>query len=298
MRILVTGGCGYIGSRLVPKLLGDGHHVTVVDPQYFGAGDPAHNDSLVLCRTMLEANRSCDATIWLGSLSNNGMYERDAKLCEWENLMSIQNEEQMRKYHFGRFIYASSVAVYGTSDEVLTDSSPLKPTTPYGIDKAKCEDMVRRGGGTIVRAASVYGHSPNMRFDTPVNSMTRDALNKRCVQVNGGKQIRCHIHIDDLCDLYRLLLTEDVRGEAFNAVERSLPMGILGKHIAQLLDADVKINPATDDRSYFVSGDKAKEIIGFIPKREIAEGVKKMHAHWAAGNPQYREYSDARMRML
>ena len=308
MKIVVLGGCGYIGSRLVPKLLGDGHEVFVADTQLFGDGDPAHNGSLTLERIDVreKSGWEWDALIHLASISNNNMYAKNRGLCESVN-------RWMPEFVPPIFIYASSVAAYGTSAEVLTEDSPLKPTTPYGEDKARCEEVARRIGGTVVRAASVCGPSGNMRFDTPVNRMTWDALNRGKITVNGGTQVRCHVHIDDLCDFYRLLLTTDkkIKGEAFNVVRECVPMMDTAFHVQQSLADDylspnaeknkwpeIVVNVAADERSYKVSKDKAIKVLNFAASRTINSSVREMRARYDAGSPQYHEDSDARMRML
>lgn len=273
--------------------------MTVVDPQLFGAGDPCHNESLALLKNMPDGK--WDAVIHLASISNNDMYAKDRTRCESVNRWVPLPECE-------RLIYASSVAAYGTSDEVLTEESELKPTTPYGEDKARCEAVVFAVGGTVVRAASVCGHSPNMRFDTPINRMTRDAVIKGTVTVNGGEQYRCHIHIDDLCDFYRLLLKapkEKIKGEAFNAVESTTKIKTTGEWISRFLDARLEYRPSADSRSYKVSGDKARKVLDWVPRRDTHDvtdiknptmgAIRGMKAQWG---PQYVDFSPARMRML
>jgi nucleoside-diphosphate-sugar epimerase len=290
LKILVTGGCGYIGSRLVPLLLGEGHSVVVVDTQIFGDGDPAHNDHLEVrkddVREILKWDDQ-DVIIHLASISNNEMYSKDIGHAQSVN----------RWLPSQRIIYASSVAAYGTSGELLTEDSPLKPTTPYGEDKALCEEQVLKNGGTVVRAASVFGPSGNMRFDTPVNRMSRDVLNNGYCQVNGGKQSRCHIHIDDLCDIYRRILKKEAKG-VFNAVGFNMPMEALGRNVSDLLDGKVITKPSTDERSYMVSGKKSMQKLKFFPKHSLVEGVIQMKGRFDAGNPQYRDFSAKRVRML
>lgn len=299
MKVLVTGGCGYIGAWLVPFLLADGHTVTVVDPQFFGDGDPSNNSNLTV---IAEDGRDRfswephDAVIHLASISNNDMYARlpatTANTNRW-----------LPKVECDRFIYASSVAAYGTSDLVLGESYYLCPTTPYGEDKALCERKVLGDGGVAVRAASVCGHSPNMRFDTTVNRMVRDALFTGTIKVNGGAQKRCHVHMQDICDFYRLLLTAPkykIAGQAFNVVAETDTVMETAMLVARTLGTKPKIDvgPSTDTRSYAVSGIKAREVLGFIPKKRVENAIIDMKARYDSGHYKDAMTNPHRTRML
>lgn len=293
MKICCLGGCGYIGSRLIPFLLADGHKVVCVDTQWFGEGAMSDNGSLTVAKHDVRGLgffEDQEAVIHLASISNNDMYASRPLLTESVN----------QWIPAGRVIYASSVAAYGTSDKWLTEDSPLKPTTPYGKDKAYCEEIVLRNGGTVVRAASVCGHSPNMRFDTPTNRMTRAAMTGNKIEVNGGEQVRCHIDIDALCEFYCLLLKapqDKISSHAFNAVGESMKIKTTAKTVARFFDnAQIDYRPATDERSYMVAGTKALEVLGWKPKRQLENSILGMKAR--KDNPQYRDFSPARMRML
>lgn len=305
MNCVVFGGCGYVGSRLIPFLLADGHNVTCIDTQWFGEGSMSDNENLTVLKEDIRfcawPMKDIDAVIHLASLSNNEMYKKDEKLTRLVNTMLPASGHGVTRY-----IYASSVAAYGTSDDVLTEDSPLKPTTPYGEDKAYCEEAVLKNGGTAVRAASVCGHSENMRFDTPINRMTRDAITTRKITVNGGEQKRCHIALDDLCDFYKLLLkspAQKIAGQAFNVVDRTMAMLetaiTVSSNLSGLNDCgkiDIEQLEAKDARSYRVSGAKAARVLGFKLRVGIETSIRMMHGHARA--PQYRDFSPARMRML
>jgi nucleoside-diphosphate-sugar epimerase len=310
LKVLVTGGCGYIGSRLIPFLLADGHTVTCVDTQWFGEGAMSDNGNLTVVKGDVRELGivECDAVIHLASISQNDMYAVNPSLCGGVN-------RWIPNFPVKRLIYASSVAAYGTSDDLLTEDSPLKPTTPYGRDKALCEEGVLSVGGVVVRSASVCGHSPNMRFDTPVNSMTRDALNGLPIRVNGGKQIRCQVHIDDLCDFYRRVLqapTEKIAGQSFNVVRtnesieataylvrNSLAEGFLKPERDESKWAKIEWRESSDERSYMVmKHGKVIDVLNWTPSRTISSAIVEMKAHFDSGNPQYKDFSPARMRML
>jgi nucleoside-diphosphate-sugar epimerase len=294
LKVLITGGCGYIGSKLAPLLKFEGDDITVVDPQMFGNGLAESKIRVVKEDVRDHDLRGYHAIIHLASVSNNDMYAAHPELMAINRWVPDFD---------GRLIYASSVAAYGSSDEVFTEDSPLNPNTPYGEDKARCEEIVLSRGGVVVRAASVCGHSTNMRFDTPVNRMTRDALAKRHITVNGGSQTRCHIHLDDVCDFYALLLRNNASG-AFNLVcdsstiletaERVARTVASGSHRARNMPF-IQVNEATDSRSYKVSGEKMKQL-NFMPIFTVSDAIHGMCNR--AGHEQYGDFSPQKMRML
>ena len=301
MNILVTGGAGFIGARLVPMLLADGHKVTVMDTMYFGDGDLPQNDNLEILMAgmrdirgpaLYDACKGKDAVIYLASLSNNAMCELNPVLEHQVNREAFKSAIYAAKIAgVRRFIYASSVAAYGSSNEPVTEDVPLRPTTLYAAGKAFCESVLFQANSdkfvtVAVRSASVCGYSANMRFDVTVNKMVRDAMMKGVITVNGGEQRRSHIHIDDVCDFYRLLLSAQagyISGQAFNLVAENSTVANIAKTVCDICNARVDFGVRVDNRSYMVSGDKAVERLGFQPKRSISQAVAEMEIKFRAG---------------
>lgn len=298
MKVCVIGGCGYIGAMLVPLLLSDGHKVTVCDTQWFGHGYPASNGNLtvIVCDMRSIDLGTPDAIIHLASLSNNNMYGVNRSLARATNCWLPPRTS-------ARMIYASSVAAYGTSDAMLSEDAPMKPTTPYGMDKVFCEEQVLGAGGTVVRSASVCGSSMNMRFDLTVNRLVRDAVHQDEMKVNGGSQKRCHVHMHDLCEFYRLLLKapkEKIAGEAFNVVAENASVLENAMLVARTIKGSpkIEIGPATDDRSYMVSGAKATDILGFVPKKRVEHAILEIETRLLAGYWRDSYTNKSYMRML
>ena len=321
MNVLVPGGLGYIGSELVPLLWQAGHKVTVFDAMVFGSYAQTPNDVRVIrgdVRNRDQFANACigqDAIIYLASISSDAMCQKDPKLADEVNRTSFEpNVLAARNAGVRRFIYASSVAAYGSSDLDAAENQPLAPTTLYAKAKAACESVLTAYHGrdmvaTITRSASVCGPAARMRFDLTVNKMAHDAMRYGRITVNGGEQKRCHIHIQDICAFYLLLLDvprERIAGEVFNVVaENSSVIETAALVIRSLSDHRrarnmpfIEQRDATDDRSYTVDGAKARELLHFSPKLTVADAVRGMKAKFAQWpdsetNPAYQNLVDA-----
>src|SRR6187200_1582276 len=216
MKVLVTGGCGYKGTVLVPKLLAEGHDVTVVDAMWFGNFLEPHPRLRVLKADVRQIDAipvaGMDAIIHLASVANDPCGDLDPKLT-WEisALATMQLADAAKRQGVGQFIYASSGSVYGVKEEErVTEDLSLKPISEYNKTKMVAERVLLSYASDfvvqIVRPATVCGYSPRMRLDVSVNMLTMQALANRVITVFGGNQVRPNIHIDDITDLYLFLL--------------------------------------------------------------------------------------------
>lgn len=205
--VVVTGGAGYVGSRLVPKLLDAGYDVRVLDLYLYGtnvlAGVKGHSGLLEIIgdirdrKTVATAVKGADAVIHLACISNDPSFELDPGLGKsinfdcFEQLVDLSQAAGVK-----RFIYASSSSVYGLREEEnVTEELELRPLTDYSKFKAMCEDVLlakRQAGmaSLILRPATVCGYSPRLRLDLTVNILTNHAVNNRAIRVFGGNQMR------------------------------------------------------------------------------------------------------------
>ena len=304
-RVMVTGGAGYVGARLVPKLLAAGHAVTVLDLFMYGdhvldevrshphlkivKGDLRHPP------TVAWALKGCDAVIHLACISNDPSFELNPELGKSINLDAFRPLVHAAKYEgVQRFIYASSSSVYGIKEGIeVTEDLPLEPLTDYSKFKAMCEDILaeerERGFVTVtIRPATVCGYSPRQRLDVIVNILTNHAVNTGTIKVMGGDQLRPNLHIEDMTDLYvEMLAAPDqmVNGQVWNAGEKNHSVSDLAQIVKGVVGSHVKLDvvPTNDPRSYHVSSEKIARDLGFHPKHSIEDAVRDLVVAFKAG---------------
>ena len=303
--VLVTGGAGYVGAVLTPKLLAAGHRVTVLDVYYFGdhvldavRGHPKLTQMQGDLRdrpTVDAALAGCDAVIHLACISNDPSFELDPALGRSINYDAFPPLVRLAKRHgVRRFIYASSSSVYGIKEEEnVTEDLPLRPLTDYSKYKALCEDVLaaeREPGFTtlIVRPATVCGYSPRLRLDLSVNILTNLAYHQREITVFGGAQRRPNLHIDDMTDLYVSALqwpAEKIDGQIFNAGWQNLSIREIAEMVRREVGDDVRIvtSPTNDLRSYHISSEKIKRQLGWAPRRTVQDAVRDLLAAFQGG---------------
>lgn len=316
MNILIPGGASYIGAWLVPHLLADGHKVTVYDTLMFGDGWlPKENGSLVIVKADVRDQKAwkgvCtgqDAVIYLASISREALCQAKPKVAQAVNVDCFGPDVRIAKEAgVKRFIYASSVAVYGSSEKDAKESDALKPTTIYGKGKAACESILWEYQSpdfscTVTRSASVCGFSPRQRLDLTLNRMVHDGVRRGMITVEGGAQVRSHVHIKDICDFYKLLLRAPearIAGTAFNVVRENQSVHVSALMVAKLVGAGIELKSRVDDRSYSVDGSKALDVLGWSPACSLESAVVELKAKFDSGyfedsltNPAYQNMAD------
>jgi nucleoside-diphosphate-sugar epimerase len=303
-RVLITGGAGYVGSNLVPKLLNKGYKVTVLDLYMYGDvfADLKGNPNLTEVKgdmrdpaVVAQAVAGCDAVIHLACISNDPSFDLDPGLGKSINYDCFRPLVQAaKKAGAKRFIYASSSSVYGVkADPNVTEDLPLEPLTDYSKFKAMCEKVLdeERVPGFVtltLRPATVCGYAPRLRLDLSVNILTNHAVNKGKITVFGGDQLRPNIHIDDMTDVYVLCLeSEDtaIDGKIFNAGYENHSINDIAKMVQNVIGSHVDIvrESTNDNRSYHVSSDKIKRELGFSPQHSIEDAVRDLKEAFDAG---------------
>jgi nucleoside-diphosphate-sugar epimerase len=300
--VLVTGGAGYVGSLLVPQLLGLGHKVTVYDIMYFGDEFlPKSNPNLKVVSgdirdstKLAKALQGVDAVISLACISNDASFELDERLSTSINLEAFEPMVlAAKKAGIKRFIYASSSSVYGVSDSPnVTEDHPLEPLTLYNKYKGMCEPLLFKHQSkdfvcVTIRPATLCGYAPRQRLDLSVNILTNHAVTNNKITVFGGSQKRPNLHIQDMCDLYELLLTvpdEKIAGQIFNAGFQNMSImeiallvkKVVEKEFPEKGDIPVVTTTSNDLRSYHVNSDKITRVLGFQPKRTVEDAIRDL----------------------
>lgn len=294
--VLVTGGAGYVGAVLVPKLLKNGYHVKVLDLYIYGEDvlqavkDHPNLKEIkgdIRDRKLLEKEiPGSDAVIHLACISNDPSFELNPELGKSVNYDAFFDLVAVSKNSgVSRFIYASSSSVYGIKEENnVTEDLSLKPLTDYSKYKALCEEVLLKEQvpgfvPLILRPATVCGYSPRLRLDLTVNILTNHAVNNRKITVFGGQQKRPNIHIDDMTDLYVRSLEwpdEKIAGKIFNAGYENHKVMEIADIVRSVVgqDVDIVTTPTDDQRSYHVSSEKIKRELGFVAQHTIGEAVQ------------------------
>lgn len=298
--VLVTGGGGYVGCILVPKLLDQGYRVAVLDCLLFGrkplAGFvgrpgfvPVRGDirDFVLLQKVLVENR-IDSVIHLAAISNDPCSELSPEVTKAVNYDAVSSlVAESKAAGVTRFINASSATVYGIKqDQEVTEDLIPDPITIYGKYKLLSEDVVNRACsdsfiGVNVRSATACGYSARMRLDLVLNTLTHHAVQKGLITVFGGEQMRPLVHVDDLAEVYGFMLTADPRkinGRSFNVCKDNYQTLHLARLVKQALKRDIEIRqvPTEDKRSYHLNADRLRNELGFVPACSMEQAVLEM----------------------
>jgi len=292
--IVITGGAGYVGSVLVPKLLNLGHKVTVLDLFIYGDHVLKEHPNLTLIKgdirnihSLEESFSGADTLIHLACISNDPSFDLNPSLGRTINLdafmpmLELCNEKNLEKV-----IYASSSSVYGVKDEQnVHEDMSLEPLTDYSKFKADFEKILLDFDAgfckTIIRPATVCGFSPRQRLDLVINILTNLAFHNRKITVFGGAQLRPNIHIDDMADCYINLLdapSNVIHNQIFNAGDKNFSVEELALMVKDVIGSDVGLDysETDDNRSYHISSDKIKSTTGFSPKKSLENAVQDL----------------------
>ena len=299
--IFITGGAGYVGSRLVPQLINKNYNVTVYDIMYFGSSFLPKSEKLKIIKGDIRntnnlevACKNHDIFINLACISNDTSFEIDEKLSTSINFDAFEPMVlAAKKAGIKRFIYASTSSVYGVSNKKdVTEDHPLVPLTLYNKYKGICEPLLlkhtdKNFEGVVFRPATVCGYAPRQRFDLSVNILTNHAINKKKITVFGGDQLRPNLRIQDYCDFVELLIeaaSKKICDQVFNVGYQNMSIReislvvkkVVQKEFPELGEIPITTTKSDDNRSYHINSDKVKEILNFEPKRSIEDAVKEL----------------------
>ncbi len=301
MKVLVTGGAGYVGCVLTPQLLDAGYEVVVYDRLIFGSEGLPSSDRLEIVEgdirdttKLAESMQGVDAVLHLACISNDPSFELDEGLSKtinydcFEPLVVAAKEAGVR-----RFVYCSTSSVYGVSEAPdVTEDHPLVPLTLYNKFKGMCEPLLKKHladdfTGVIIRPATICGYSPRQRLDLSVNILTNHAVNRRKITVFGGAQRRPNLHINDMADAYQMFLeapADKIQGETFNIGFQNHSIADLAEIVRKVVEAEIPdggpidiVTESSDDlRSYHINSDKVRRVLDFAPKRSAEDAVRDL----------------------
>tara|TARA_A100001037_G_scaffold306504_1_gene352156 strand:- start:19248 stop:20252 length:1005 start_codon:yes stop_codon:yes gene_type:complete len=282
MKILVTGGAGYLGSILCQKLLDKGYEVRMIDTFWYGKKSIEHllkNKNLEIIEgdirnlvVTVKAMKNIDAVIHLASLVGMPASSIEPKSSEEINYLATKNIAELCQLHnINTYIFASTCSVYGSQpNEIITEKSQCDPFDFY----AKQKYLSERATGwlnrapTILRFGTLFGLSPRMRFDLVINLFIAQAIKEGKITVNGGNQYRPFLHVDDAAESLIFSMEKNLTG-TYNIISENMTIMQAAEKIKKLTSCEISINnDELDKRNYNVSGEKINQI-GFNPKKNI-----------------------------
>lgn len=313
-KILVTGGFGYVGSRLTPHLLQLGHHMRVLDSMlYTTAGLDALKAGPSFSQwsgrfeflqgdmrdpqTVEKAVAGMDTIIHLAAISNDPTGDIDEVLTRQVNFDAIgMLLAQAKASGVKRFINASSSSVFGIKvAPQVTEQLEPEPLTFYSKYKALAEWLVVAAASpdfcaVNIRPATICGYSPRQRFDLTVNKLTADAVRKRVITVHGGEQRRPNVGMTDMINLYGVLVATEARkinGRTFNFGFENLKVIEIARVIqSELADlnVEIKVTDTLDKRDYHISSEKIVQELSYRSVSSIKQEVASLRRMLDAGS--------------
>ena len=293
--ILVTGGNGYKGTVLIPKLLNRGYKVRSIDTNWFGDYLKDHpnleKNNLDIRNITEDLFEDIDVVIHLANIANDPAVELNP-LLSWEVnvLSSYKIANFAKKCNVKSLIFASSGSVYGLSEEKrVTENADLVPISEYNKTKMIAERVFLSFKDDMkiycVRPATVCGVSPRMRLDVSVNILTYSALKNKIIKVFGGNQVRPNIHIDDICSVYQFLIeNKNIESGCYNAGFENISILDIAKLVkSKIPDSKIMIEPSNDPRSYRQCSDLLINL-GFKPKKNVSIAIDEIITSYNQNN--------------
>ncbi len=303
--ILVVGGAGYIGSLVCRRLLESGHRVRVLDNLLYGDGairelldDPRFQLMVGDCRniqSVVSAVKGVEAIIHLAAIVGDPACEQDRQTALEVNYAATRLlAEIARGNGVSRMVFASSCSVYGASDEVMTERSAVEPISLYAQTKLDSERALLEAAGdtfhpSVVRLATVFGHSKRPRFDLVVNLLAAKAYQDGVITIFNGCQWRPFIHVRDVARGIVSILEAPiaaVSGEIFNLGDARLnyTLAEVAEHIRRIFPGTrIEFVENSDRRNYRVAFDKIRELLDFECSTSLEAGIRELKSVFEKG---------------
>lgn len=291
-KILVTGGAGYVGTALLPKLLEAGHEVTVFDNLMQGGNQLLSffrnknfhfiNGDVTIKKDLEEAVKGMDVIVHLAAIvgfpacKNNPELATAVNVDGTQNLIDVTTPDQV-------ILYGSTGSNYGKVTDICTEESPLNPLSLYGETKTKAEHMLMARGNTVAyRFATAFGVSPRLRLDLLINDFTNKCLRDGYLVVYEKHFMRTFIHVSDMANAFMLAINnlDKMVNNVYNIGDDSMNYSKeeICNMVAEKTDAFIhfeEIGSDADKRNYVVSYDKVRAL-GFRTEVTIRDGIDEI----------------------
>lgn len=304
--ILIVGGAGYLGTVLCLQLIKKGYRVRILDSMLYGdygvkkvIEQTNHKNIEVLegdarnISTLVRALTDIDAVINVAAIVGDPACKDKPEMAIETNYLANKALADACKYQqINRFIYASTCSVYGQSDEdkELDENAPLNPVSLYARSKIQSEESLlsmkdENFSPIILRMSTLYGYSPRMRFDLVINTMTKDAVKNKQINVfGGGKHWRPLLSVEDAAQAYIKCLEaplEKVKGEVFNvgSSQQNYQIIDIAKLVHKLVPtAQLMVEKSSDNdpRNYMVSFAKIEKLLKFKARQTVEKAIQQM----------------------
>jgi nucleoside-diphosphate-sugar epimerase len=303
MKVLVTGGAGYLGSILSEKLLSKGYQVRIIDGLWYGK-DPVKpylkNPNFELIEAdirnlnaTVSAMKDVDAVIHLASIVGMPASNIEPRTSEEINYLATKNIAELCDLHeIPSYIFASTCSVYGAQpNKMITEKTTPAPLDYYAKSKFQSERAINwlNSGPAILRFGTLFGLSPRMRFDLVINLFIAQALNNEKIIVEGGQQSRPFLHVQDAADALIFILEKDLEG-TYNVISENMTILEAAKRISKVTGCEIEIrDDIIDKRDYTVSANKIKQF-GFEPTKNLEYAINEIKRAFESG--QIKNYND------
>lgn len=289
MRVLVTGGAGYLGSVLTKKLLQKGYKVRVIDAGWYGTESIKEcfdNNNFEFVEAdirnlvpTVKSLKDVDAVIHLASIVGMPASSIEPRTSEEINYIATKNIAELCQLHdISTYVFASSCSVYGSQPNTfITEKSKLAPMDFYAKQKYLSERSIvyHKNAPTIYRFGTLFGLSNRMRFDLVINLFIAQAVTQNKIIVHGGTQYRPFLHVQDASDALIHSIENDLTG-TYNVISKNYTILEAAKIISNATGCEIETAPEmTDPRNYNVSGKKL-ELTGFLPKKKIEDAIEEI----------------------
>jgi len=301
LKVLVTGGAGYLGSILSRKLLSKGYQVRVIDALWYGK-DPLLeclenknfeliNEDIRNLISTVKAMKNVDAVVHLASIVGMPASSIEPRTSEEVNYLATKNIAELCQLHnIETYIFASTCSVYGSQpDSLITEKSPVLPLDFYAKQKFFSERAISwlNRAPTILRFGTLYGISERMRFDLVINLFAVQALTEGKITVFGGNQFRPFLHVSDAADSLVFALENNLTG-TYNVISENLTIMDAAKRISKVTGCEIEIsNENEDNRNYKVSSKKINQM-GFTALKKIEDVIDEIKQ--AIDNNKIKDY--------